>query len=130
MTSNKDVWEPIHEDNALETGDAQKEVVKWILIEIVSALRVPSMDARSDSDPFVTVSVGEKEVHRTAVLHNSPNPIWTIDNGSLFLLELDDKDGAGVDLKTETATFTVKDYDAMQKAKTLGTVEIKLKDLM
>lgn len=114
----------------METGQTRMDAV---LVEIVSALRVPSMDARSDSDPYVIVSVGGKEVHRTKVLYNNSNPIWTIDNGSLFLLDLErgpKGHSKTVNLKTAKVTFILKDYDATQRDATLGTVEIKLKDLM
>ena len=155
MTSQKkdDVWKPIissdgDDQDGLKTTPGAGAVV---LIEIVSALRVPSMDVRSDSDPYVTVSVGRrrgggKEIHRTKVLYNTPNPIWTIDSGSLFLLDLDhrDREGGGdsdnnnndtsetggIDLKTSIVTFTLKDYDATQADAILGKVEIKLQDLL
>ena len=132
MTSKNDVWKPIRHEDDTETDQKRKELDP-VLVEIVSALRVPSMDARSDSDPYVIVSVGGKEIHRTNVLHNNPNPIWTIDNGSLFLLDLQkglEGKSNTVNLKTAKVTFTLKDYDATQRDATLGTVEIKLKDLM
>ena len=61
-----------------------------ILVEIVSATDIP--DARKGdkrtSDPYVIVWLGTQEIHRTSVIKNSLFPIWTVETGSLFVLQM------------------------------------------
>lgn len=109
------------------TGSFEKDSKTRILVEVVSALYVPSMDKFSDADPFVCVSMGARQIHQTKVIYNNPNPIWTLETGSLFLIECNEQE---VNPKKDKVTFTLKDYDMVQKATVFGSVEILLKDMM
>jgi Ca2+-dependent lipid-binding protein len=110
-----------------ESPTHQQQNNNNVLVEIVSALRVPSMDASSDSDPYVVVMMGHKKVHKTKEIANNSNPIWTLETGSLFLIELE-KDS--VDLDTATVSFVVKDHNLAHGNTVLGSVEVKLKDMV
>lgn len=133
MTSSKEDWTPIEQDNRLadsEEGQAIEEentTQQHVLVEIVSALRVPSMDANSDSDPYVKVMMGNKKIHETKEINNNSNPIWTLETGSLFLIELE-KDNE--DLDTVTVSFVVMDHNRARGNTALGSVEVKLKDMV
>ena len=125
MTSNKEDWKPIEKDGDLELGaDDGKQ---RILVEIVSALYVPSPDLFSDADPYVSVCMRDKKLHRTKVIYNNTNPIWTLETGSLFLIEYDKNE---VNPNKSRITFMLKDHDMVQKPKLLGTLHILLRDLM
>jgi Ca2+-dependent lipid-binding protein len=126
MTRKEEEWKPIEKDDDLEIGEDDSNRQR-ILVEVVSALYVPSMDRFSDADPYVSVSMEETKLHRTKVIPNNSNPIWTLETGSLFLIEYDKKK---VNPKKNKVTFVLKDYDIVQKAKVLGRVDILLKDLM
>lgn len=123
MTKDKEEWKPIEDDCDLETGDGKQR----ILVEIVSALFVPSMDKYSDADPYVSAYLKDEMIHKTKVIQDNPNPIWTLETGSLFLIEFVKEQ---VDLKQDIVSFVLKDYSAMGKDETMGTIEVKLKDLV
>jgi Ca2+-dependent lipid-binding protein len=133
MTSSKEDWTPIDQGN--QDADFEKGQLagdgnitqQHILVEIVSALRVPSMDANSDSDPYVVVMIGNKKIHETKEIANNSNPIWTLETGSLFLIELE-KDT--VDLDVATVSFVVTDHNLSRRNTVLGSVEVKLKNMV
>eukprot|EP00934_Nitzschia_sp_Nitz4_P005692 Nitzschia sp. Nitz4//scaffold348_size17284//6198//9518//NITZ4_008842-RA/size17284-processed-gene-0.10-mRNA-1//-1//CDS//3329548688//5682//frame0 len=82
-----------------------------LLLEIVSATNLPIADRKS-TDPYVIVYMGTQELHRTQPISKDVNPIWTVDNGSLFLLSTTAQEffeaSAGL-------TFIIKDYDGITK---------------
>ena len=134
MTNNQDDWQSLVEEGIFydlerdATGTTgMDDDTKRILVEIVSALHVPSPDLFSDADPYVSVTMGDKELHQTKVLYNNPNPIWTVETGSLFLIEYDENQ---VNPTTQTkVSFLLQDYSMIQKPKVLGTLQLSLKDL-
>lgn len=97
-----------------------------LLVEIVSANDLPIGDITS-SDPYVIVFMNGKELHRTAVIHNNLNPIWTLSTGSLFLVEMTPEEffssSAGM-------TFVIKDEDTIGSNETLATVTVPLEVLL
>ncbi|CAB9508375.1 expressed unknown protein [Seminavis robusta] len=130
MTSKQEERKPIQEDDELEKGSEDEEDggMHRILVEIVSALNVPRMDVKSESDPFVEVSMGGQVLHKTKHINDSVNPIWTLETGSLFLLEFA-KDS--VDLEQSAVFFVVKDYDGPgKKEDVLGAVAAPVKALL
>lgn len=62
-----------------------------LLIEVCSGWTLPVADVTS-SDPFVVCSINGKEVHRTHYIPKTLNPIWTVQTGSLFILNIDSKE--------------------------------------
>jgi len=107
-----------------------------VLVEIVSALNVPCVH-NQDPDPYVTVSFltrgGEdeekhvQEVHRTSVLKGTPYPVWTVQNGSLFLLPIPTMEDGGAEPRV---SFVLKEYDTMLVDATLGTLEMPLQRML
>lgn len=114
-------------------------LVHRVLVEIVSALYLPSTDRFSEADPYVVVFLGDHEIHRTQVVSNSRNPIWTVDTGALFLIEIPNsanedldssKQSQKWDVDSTLIKFEVRDYDTLRRDDTLGEVSIRLKKLM
>jgi hypothetical protein len=97
-----------------------------LLVEIVSAMDIPVADIYS-SDPYVIVRMGGKEVHRTGIISKSLDPIWTLNSGGLFLLQMTPEDFFSC---AGGMSFTVKDYDAVGANEILGRVTLKLDDLL
>jgi len=110
-----------------DDGDDNNENVVQILCEIVSALRIPSVDTDSESDPYVSVYMKGKEVHRTKHLDDQKNPVWSLETGSLFLLKIH-KDK--IDLENEMVSFVIWDWDRMSKDEKLGEVEIAVQEIL
>jgi len=112
-------------DLALGDEDATKEDVK-LLVEIVSAMDLPAYDGKS-SDPYVVVYHGRDEVHRTKRQNKNLNPVWTVDNGSLFILNVSATDFFS---SSTGLTFLVKDYDGLSSNDVIGKVSISQEDLL
>jgi Ca2+-dependent lipid-binding protein len=89
------------------------------LIEIVSGWDLPVGDFVS-SDPFVICMLGRREVHRTKHVPQTLDPIWTIKNGSLFLLSVESKEL----FIQEGLQLLVKDFDQFGGNEMLGLVKI------
>lgn len=104
------------------TSDAEN--VK-LLIELVSATDLPVADLNT-SDPYAICRFGETEIHRTQVMDNTLNPIFTLQTGSLFSIE-----------KTTTAffqsgglTITLKDFDSVGANDVLGSCHLSAEELL
>jgi hypothetical protein len=82
-----------HQHQGNDTTTVMSDIPPNILMEVVSARGLTSI---TGVDPYCLVRVGHKEVHRTKVIWNDPDPIWTILTGSLCLLRIP------VDCKDET----------------------------
>ena len=104
-----------------------------ILVEIVSALYLPSNDRFSEADPYIVVYFEEEEVHRTKAIWNARNPIWTVENGSLFLFQLppnhddDDNDDVEAPNNTNSSTTTTISNDHQKKSRLHFLTKTKLK---
>lgn len=96
-----------------------------VLCEIVSAQNVPVADIYS-TDPYVIVRVGKSEIHRTAVISKDLDPIWTVQTGSLFLLEMDPEEF----FKSSSMNFVIKDYDQFGANEIVGSVHVPLQDVL
>ena len=48
---------------------------------------VPAPDNAPTVDPYVVVRDGEADIHKTDVIFDTVNPVWTLTSGSLFLLQ-------------------------------------------
>ena len=97
-----------------------------ILVEIVSASKLPAIEL-TPTDPYVIVRMGGKEIHRTDYIARNTDPIWTLDQGSLFLLEMSPEEFFSC---SGGMSFVVKDYDALGSNPTLGNVTIPLHALL
>lgn len=86
-----------------------------ILIEIVSANNLPISDLIS-ADPYVVVHMNGKKIHRTKAISKNLDPIWTLDTGSLFLLQMSPDDFFRA---SSGMLFVVKDFD------TLGSNDVR-----
>ena len=108
-----------------EEDDDDDEMVK-VLVEIVSANDLPVADITS-SDAYVIVRFNGKEVHRTNVISNSLNPIWSLRTGSLFVLQVTPEEFFSA---SSGMLFVVKDYDSVGSNEILGHVNVGLEDLL
>ena len=92
-----------------------------ILVEIVSALNVPNVEKKQkEPDPFVVVEMAGQQVHKTDVLYNTQFPIWSLECGSLFLVD------PTVD---QTVTFVLKEYESWRKDPTLGFLVLPIDEM-
>lgn len=99
---------------------SHNEDTGFLLVEIVSALNVPNVDGNKRPDPFVTVEMAGRQVHQTDVLRKTQFPIWSLERGSLFLL----------DSRTcKYALFVLKDYETWRSDPTLGTLELSVDEM-
>lgn len=109
----------------LEEGDEASEDIN-LLVEIVSGSDIPVGDVFS-TDAYVVARMMGKEVHRTAVISNSLDPIWTLKSKSLFLLQMSPEQFFS---STGGMTFTLKDYDSLGSNELLGRVNVQLDELL
>jgi C2 domain len=105
-----------------ESGDVENpnDNIVQLLVEIVAAYNLPIADITA-SDPYVKVYDGDKQVHRTDIIYNSLNPVWTVNTQSLFLIKTSIEDYF---TGSNFISFKIKDYDALGKSDTLGTVDV------
>eukprot|EP00546_Thalassionema_frauenfeldii_P020474 CAMPEP_0178902658 /NCGR_PEP_ID=MMETSP0786-20121207/4727_1 /TAXON_ID=186022 /ORGANISM="Thalassionema frauenfeldii, Strain CCMP 1798" /LENGTH=1315 /DNA_ID=CAMNT_0020573949 /DNA_START=59 /DNA_END=4006 /DNA_ORIENTATION=- len=96
-----------------------------LLIEIVSCQNLPKAD-RNSSDPYVKVKMGSKDIHKTAVISKTCDPIYTIATGSLFIIHVNEKEFRENEVGLE---FKVKDKDTVSKSDELGIVRVSGKAL-
>jgi hypothetical protein len=71
--------------NSLSTNMDEHTQIR-LLVEIVSAQDLPVADANS-TDPYLSIYLGPHKIHRTKTIHNDLNPVWTVETGSLFLVD-------------------------------------------
>ena len=103
-------------------GEENSET-RFVLVEIVSALNVPNLSTDKKPDPYVSVKVGDRDVHRTNPLMNTQFPIWSLDTGSMFLLESANAPHVHVQ-------FRLKEYESFRTNPTLGTLDISMKEML
>lgn len=120
LSSPRDINTTIAEGDE-EMGDGIN-----ILVEIVSATDLPVADI-SSTDAYCIVRLKGKEIHRTEVISKDLSPIWTLENGSLFILKTTPEEFFG---STSGMTFLLKDYDAVGQNDLIGSVIVPLNDLL
>ena len=99
-----------------------------LLIEIVSATDLPVSDRlKQSSDPYIIVYLGHEEIHRTAHISKTLNPIWTIATGSLCLLSTSAQEFF---LASAGLTFVLKDKDTIISNDVLGNVSVSHSTLL
>jgi hypothetical protein len=96
-----------------------------VLCEIVSAQSLPVADLFS-TDPYIIVRMGKTEIHRTSVISKDRDPIFTIQTGSLFLLEMSPEEFFAF----PSLNFVVKDFDGIGTNEILGAVHVPLQDVL
>lgn len=90
-----------------------------LLVEVVSCWNLPS-SALDASDPYVKMSIGSRVIHRTKQIDNTRDPIYTIKQDSVFILNVATKE-----IKArQGVTISVKDYDLIGKNDDLGQVVV------
>jgi hypothetical protein len=139
-----------HQDGNYYDSDDEKYHVS-ILIEIVSASNLPSPDEymhdplslpgndffvpapalAPTSNPYVVVRDGKKDIHTTAIITDTVNPVWTLSNGSLFLLESESNNLADFFERSNIIEFTIKNHHTTMgvEHEIIGTVMIHKTDL-
>ena len=98
-----------------------------VLMEVVSARGLNSIKG---VDPYCLIRVGGDEVHRTKIIWNDPDPIWTILTGSLCLLhipqELDEDD----DSKCDEESHSVVVVEVNHGNQCIGIVSIPFREIL
>jgi C2 domain len=97
-----------------------------LLVEIVSAQDLPVTD-RASTDPYVTVYLGPQKIHKTKALPNELNPVWTVDTGSLFLMECPAEEFFSY---ATGLMFRINDLDRVGTNDVIGHVAIHQTDLL
>jgi len=87
------------------------------VIRIDRANRVPAMDLTSESDPYVRILQGKKQLGRTAYKLDDPDPVWN-EVFELTGLKLDDE-----------VTFELWDRDTLKTDDRIGIARISVRDL-
>jgi len=124
-------WYRVEKQN--EVGE-DSSIVR-LLVEIVSATNLPgdtgTFGGSSLRNPFVKVKLGGSEIHRTRVCSNTVNPVWSLETGSLFLVEMDPQDFFS---STGGMTFVLSDYQNFTAVvganQVLGRVRVGLNQIM
>jgi C2 domain len=79
------------------------------------------------TDAYVICRMAGREIHRTSVISKNLSPIWTLETGSLFLIQMSPEEffaaNSGMDL-------VLKDYDAVGANEILGSVTVSLDELL
>lgn len=119
----KSAVQRIERELAKVNNDKEKGIA--ILCEIVSALSLPIADVFS-TDPYIIVRMGKKEIHRTAVISKDRDPIFTIQTGSLFLLEMSPEEF----FTFPSMNFVVKDFDQFGGNEIIGAVHVPIRDVL
>jgi len=90
-----------------------------LLVEVVSCWNLPSADL-DVSDPYVKLSLGPRAIHKTKSIKNTENPIFTIEEDSVFILDVATKEIE----ERQGITVTVKDFDIIGANDSLGSVVV------
>ncbi|CAB9523699.1 Polyubiquitin (Fragment) [Seminavis robusta] len=86
------------------TGENSEEVL--LVVEIVAGRNL-LIGGKHSSDPYVTVMMGEDQIHKTKHINKTKNPIYTPETESTFLLDCPATDLSQVG----GLHFIVKDWD-------------------
>jgi hypothetical protein len=112
---------------SMPMGDIEEgDVNIRLLIDIVGAIDLPVADLIS-TDAYVVVRLGSREIHKTKVISKNLNPIFTIETGSLYLLETTTEDFFA---SASGLTFLLRDYDAVGRDDVLGKVVLSHSELL
>lgn len=105
----------------IQRHNMNQDSVKTFLLQIISAYNIK---ASSGSDPYCVVRIA-KEIHRTEVIKNTIDPVWTSSTGSLVLFT-----SSSLDLGTFGLTFKIFDSAMISKDSLLGQAQISFETLL
>ena len=71
--------------------------------------------------------MGGNEIHRTKVLSKTVDPVWSLETGSLFLVQMDPHDFFTA---TGGTMFLLGDHHSLGTSKVLGRVRVGLQQLL
>ena len=96
-----------------------------LLVEIVSCWRLPIADLLS-TDPYVKVKIGDRNVHETKPISKTREPIFTIKQNNLFVLDVATRE------LTENGgmIFKVKDYDFLGRNDSIAQVTVPTETIL
>ncbi|KAI9363900.1 hypothetical protein DFJ73DRAFT_809986 [Zopfochytrium polystomum] len=86
-----------------------------LFLDIVEATRLEAVDSGGTSDPYCVVNVNQNTIYKTKILKKNLNPVFNESCMALIRSRL-----------RANVTVTVRDYNAVGKDKTLGTLTIEL----
>lgn len=112
---------PLNADETIAENDDEEDDDERVnlLVEIVSARDLPVADITS-TDAYIVVRMKGKEIHRTGVVGKNLSPIWTVENGSLFLLQMSPEEFFS---SQSGMTFVLKGTSVDQVAQCVGFYE-------
>jgi len=99
---------------------------KFFYLSLMTSLLIFAWSDVSTSDPYVVVEDGRTRWHKTGVVANTLNPVWTISTGSLFLIQTNLTDFFEKAMRME---FIVKDYDTVGSNEILGSVLVNKNEM-
>lgn len=91
------------------------------LMEIVSASGLSTRVAGGRVDAYCVVMDGHDKIHRTDIIHNDADPIWTVKSGSICSVSLKAKD---------STTGEVVRIVVYSGSKVLGIVKVYEEDIV
>jgi hypothetical protein len=97
-----------------------------LLVEIVSCSDLPVADTTS-TDPYVVVFLGVNAIHKTEYIPKELNPVWTVHNGSLFMVSCSAEEFFSF---SYGLVFCVKDFDLGLKDQIVGRAELTQEQLL
>ncbi|ORY53531.1 hypothetical protein BCR33DRAFT_710938 [Rhizoclosmatium globosum] len=107
---------PLFKTNKPSSSRMPKGVLKFKLVKAKSLVNVEIMGRKSD--PYAKISIGRVLMGASLVKDNTLDPVW---NETFYGVMYS---------RMQTITIELWDYNNVKKDKTLGTVEIKVDDLL
>ena len=111
------------------TSKSKNHLSVDLLVEIVSATNLPGSNSSFGfpRNPFVIVKMGGSEVHRTKALSSTPDPVWSLETGSLFLVQKNPEDFFA---STGGITFLISYAHTIATHKVIGQARVGLQQLL
>lgn len=112
-----------------KTRNSKNSLSVDLLVEIVSATNLPGSNSSFGfpRNPFVIVKMGGSEVHRTKALSNTPDPVWSLETGSLFLVQ---KNPEEFFASTGGMTLLIRYAHTIATHKVIGQARVGLQQLL
>jgi len=110
--------------NSVQTHGKDFTSTMKLSVEIVSATNLRALNGRQ-TDSYVIAYYGGNEVHRTSIIRNTCDPIWTVLSKSHFILTIRIEEIFSSELILE-----VKEYEMSPSGSTLGQAIIDNRTLL
>ncbi|ORX79169.1 hypothetical protein K493DRAFT_321089 [Basidiobolus meristosporus CBS 931.73] len=112
------VWRPVVIKGGVLSAGRLAPPIGAVRLELISAKKLKNTDLIGKADPYVIVSVANKQKARTEVIEDNLNPIW---NETHFI---------GVRNPRETFVLEVYNWDNYSKDTLMGSTSINVSELL